>query len=303
MQPAKALSLHLSELDQPVISYYDIAMFIFNLLISGRYKGDSVELSANDGNYINSLEKNIEALIQFGIIDYHKDFSKGKIFKITAKKAYNAGDVLCSIDPFAYLSHLSAMDYHGFTDRIPKILYYTTPPTKDWVKFANDKMLKDSKGKLNEYFDGKLPRLTKTKIHTIDKTPIISYSSIHQGAFKKIEGRSLRVSTSGRTFLDMVRKPDYCGGMRHVLEVYSKFGKEHSRLIISEIDRHGNLIEKTRAGYILEEICKIKDEIIENWAKNVQRGGSRMLDPQSEYSDNYSAKWSLSINMEFDENE
>jgi predicted transcriptional regulator of viral defense system len=164
-------------------------------------------------------------------------------------------------------------------------------------------MLKDSKEKLNEYFDSKLPGLTKIKIRTIEKTPIVSYASIHQGAFKKIEGRSLRVSTSGRTFLDMVRKPDYCGGMRHVLEVYSKFAKEHRQLIISEIDRHGNLIEKTRAGYILEEICKIKDETIENWAKKVQRGGSRRLDPQSEYSENYSAKWSLSINVDFDENE
>jgi predicted transcriptional regulator of viral defense system len=303
MQPAKALSLHLSELDQPVISDYDIAMFIFNLLVSGKYKGDPLEPFTNDGNYMKIMEKTIEALLQFGVIDYFKNFSKGKVFKITAKKGYSTGDVLCSIDPFAYLSHLSAMDYHGLTDRIPKILYYTTPPAKDWVKFANDKMQTDSKDNLNEYFKSKLPRLTKIKIHTIEKTPIISYSSIHKGAFKKIEGRSLRVSTSGRTFLDMLRKPDYCGGMRHVIEVCSKFGKEHSRLIISEIDRHGNLIEKTRAGYILDEICKIKDVTIENWAKNVQRGGSRRLDPQSEYSENYSAKWSLSINVDLDENE
>lgn len=303
MQPAKALSLHLSEIDQPVISDYDIAMFIFNLLESGMYKGDPLEPSTNDVNYTTIMEKTIEALLQFGVIDYYKNFSKGKVFKIIAKKGYSTGDVLCSVDPFAYLSHLSAMDYHGLTDRIPKILYYTTPPTKDWVKYAKEKMKKDCKDKLKEYSDSKLPRLTKINIHTIEKTPIISYSSIHQGAFKKIEGRSLRVSTSGRTFLDMVRKPDYCGGMRHILEVFSKFGKEHSRLIISEIDRHGNLIEKTRAGYILEEICKIKDETIENWAKNVQRGGSRKLDPQSEYSENYSTKWSLSINVDLDYNE
>jgi predicted transcriptional regulator of viral defense system len=303
MQPAKALSLHLSELDQPVVSDYDIAMFIFNLLISGRYKGESVESSANVRSYTKLMDNTIEALLQFGIIDYLKHFSKGKVFKITAKKGYGIGDILCSIDPFAYLSHLSAMDYHGLTDRIPKILYYTTPPPKDWAKFANDKMENDSKKNLNKYFDSKLPKLTRIKIPAIDKTPMIPYSSIHQGAFKKIEGRSLRVSTSGRTFLDMVRKPDCCGGMRHVLEVYSKFAKEHSRLIISEIDRHGNLIEKTRAGYILDEICKIKDETIENWAKSVQRGGSRKLDPQSEYSENYSAKWSLSINVDLDENE
>ena len=305
MQPAKALSLHLSELDQPVISDYDIAVFVFNLLISGMYKGNSVESSTNDDSYMKTMEQTIEALIQFGIIDYHKDFSKGKVFKITAKKAHTAGDVLCSIDPFAYLSHLSAMDYHGLTDRIPKILYYSTPPTKDWGKFANDKMIKDSREKLNDYFESKLPRLIKIKIKnsTIDKTPIISYSSIHQGAFKKIEGRCLRVSTSGRTFLDMLREPDYCGGMRHVLEVYRKFGKVHRQLIINEIDRHGNLIEKTRAGYILEEVCKIKDETIENWAKNVQRGGSRKLDPQGDYSENYSAKWSLSINVDLAENE
>jgi predicted transcriptional regulator of viral defense system len=30
--------------------------------------------------------------------------------------------IICCIAPFCYLSHLSATEYHGLTDRLPKLL-------------------------------------------------------------------------------------------------------------------------------------------------------------------------------------
>ena len=86
------------------------------------------------------------------------------------------------------------------------------------------------------------------------KNKIFRYSSVHQGAFKHIDGRMLRVSTIGRTFLDMLRKPDYCGSMYHVAGIFKNNGQQYSKLIIDEIDRHGTNIEKARAGYLLEEV-------------------------------------------------
>lgn len=43
-----------------------------------------------------------------------------------------AKEIACSLDPFAYLSHLSAMEYHGLTDRFPKIVFMFTPSQSDW---------------------------------------------------------------------------------------------------------------------------------------------------------------------------
>jgi predicted transcriptional regulator of viral defense system len=160
-------------------------------------------------------------------------------------------------------------------------------------------MEKDCKGFLDDYLKCQLPQLITIKFDKIQKTQITRYSSIHQGAFKNVEGRKLRVSTIGRTFLDMLRKPDYCGGIRHIMDAFSTFGPQYKRLIIDELDRHGNAIEQARAGYLLEECCHIKDdEKIEQWAKRVQRGGSRKLDPEGPYREIYSERWCLSINVE-----
>ena len=51
--------------------------------------------------------------------------------------------VLCAIDPFGYVSHLSAMEYHGLTDRLSKTLYFTTPPPAEWSQLAAARMRKD----------------------------------------------------------------------------------------------------------------------------------------------------------------
>lgn len=39
----------------------------------------------------------------------------------------NAEEVVCSVDPFCYVSHLSAMEYHGLTNRMPTLLFISSP--------------------------------------------------------------------------------------------------------------------------------------------------------------------------------
>ena len=161
---------------------------------------------------------------------------------------------------------------------------------------AGEKMKKDLGRFLRKYSSLTLPKLTRIGFEKVKRRPIVRYSSIHYGAFKNIKGRKMRVSTVGRTFLDMVREPGNCGGMRHVIAVYSEFAKAYKDLIIDEVGRHGKKIEKSRAGYLLEEHCGIKDQRILDWLTDVQRGGSRKLDPHEEYSNEYSERWCISLN-------
>jgi len=268
-------------------------MSIFSLWSAKKFHGQKLEIADNDSLDSLLVEQIITSLRDFGIIEPHKDFPKGKVFRITGKKSYTTGDTVCAVDPFSYVSHISAMDFHGLTERIPKVLYVSSPPPREWTKFANNKMGKD-------YLKTKLPRLTRMDYKKIEKCPIIHYSSIHRGAFKKIEGRSLRVSTIGRTFLDMVREPSYCGGMRHIAEIFRDFGQQYERIITDEIGKHGKKIEKARAGYYFEEICKLTSSIFDKWASEAERGGSRKLDPQNEFSQIFSERWCLSVNVELD---
>jgi hypothetical protein len=297
MKLSQAIALHLGELDQPVISNYELDMFIFNALFEKKFKKLPIEFTYHFRTK-NQINDELKAIVSFGVIIPHNDFPEGKVFQIVGKKGFDLGDIACSVDPFAYISHLSAMAFHGITNRIPNTLYISTPPPQKWAVFALMKMKKDCQGSLKEYFDKGFSRLTRIKFDKFNRNPVVRYSSIHWGAFKTIKDRKIRVSTIGRTFLDMVREPNYCGGIRHVIEVFKEFGSPYKKLIIDEVDRHGNQIEKIRVGYLLEEVCNIRDNIIENWANFTQRGGSRKLDPTGEFSSTYSERWSLSLNVE-----
>ncbi|MDZ7661059.1 hypothetical protein [Thiohalophilus sp.] len=96
----------------------------------------------------------------------------------------------------------------------------------------------------------------------------------------------------------MIRNPDYCGGVRHIIDVYKDNADIYLKTIVEEIDRHGGPIDKVRAGYILDEVCKLNDQKINKWLGNVQRGGSRKLVASAPYSPIFSEKWCISINLE-----
>ena len=161
------------------------------------------------------------------------------------------------------------------------------------------KMTKDvGLDSIDDFLTENLPRLRKLNISKIGRLTVHRYSSEHLGAFISIQGRSLRVSTIGRTFLDMLREPDLCGGIYHVLDVFEEHASRHAKLIVDEIDRHGKQIDKTRAGYILAERMDLSDPRMDQWKNAVQRGGSRKLYAGNPYSSEYSEQWCLSINVE-----
>jgi predicted transcriptional regulator of viral defense system len=189
------------------------------------------------------------------------------------------------------------MEYHGLTDRIPKVLFYTSPAPPRWREFARERMKKDFGDDLPDFHESHLPKIVRINFNKINKRVVSQYASDHLGAFKSPKGKMLRVSTIGRTFLDMLRRPDLCGGINHVIDVYKEHSEKYLNLIINEIDAHGKPIDKIRAGYILEEKCTLENELINRWHAFVQRGGSRKLDPTEEYSSDYSERWCLSINI------
>src|SRR3546814_17754380 len=103
-----------------------------------------------------------------------------------------------------------------------------------------------------------------------------------RGAFKTIKSPHIRVATVGRTFLEMLREPEHCGGIQHVVDTYKDYAARYLPLITEELERHGTAIEKVRAGYLLDEVCHLQHPTMTAWIKHAQRGGSRMLDPRSD---------------------
>ncbi|WP_238532113.1 hypothetical protein [Rahnella aquatilis] len=106
----------------------------------------------------------------------------------------------------------------------------------------------------------------------------------------------VRVTNIGETFLDMLKEPDLCGGFEHVFSVFENYHEKFLPVILKEISKNGNSMDKARAGYILEEVIGIKNKVIESWKDDVKRGGSRKLIPSNPYKNVFSETWCISIN-------
>jgi predicted transcriptional regulator of viral defense system len=281
--PIKKIALSIGNLKQPVVTNYQLGIIFFT------QKKESI-----------TFDELVKGLLSVGIIEINKDFPGDSVYNVFGRSDPSAMEVACSIDPFAYVSHLSAMEYHGLTDRISRMLFLSSPSQQKWRIFAKDRMARYLGKNISRYEKSRLPRLTRIPIRKIGKKNVSFYSSSHLGAYKSVKDKTLRISTLGRTFMDMLRRPDLCGGIYHVIDVYREYAKQYLDLIVDEIDSHGKKIDRVRAGYMLEEICKLEHRKVKRWLKDVQRGGSRKLDSTNDYSARYSERWSLSINVEID---
>lgn len=299
MDIQKATALEIGNLNQPVVTLYQISVIIFRLYKQGSYQNEKFWRLKKKNAARSDCRRIVQQLLTRGVLSESASVRRTEVFSILGMKEDSPNEVVCCIDPFAYISHLSAMEWHGLTDRTAHTLFYSSPPTKAWREFARDKMVKDMGNEsIEEFLLQNLPRLKRINLQKIGRLTVHRYLSEHLGAFTSIQNRCLRVSTIGRTFLDMLREPDLCGGIYHVLDVFEEHGPRYRKLIVDEIDRHGNQIDKVRAGYILAERMEIDDPRINKWKTVVQRGGSRRLYAGSPYSPEYSEDWCLSINVE-----
>ena len=293
-----ALTLKIGQSKNPIITTYEVGLHLFQLYQDKKYNGQEITSVRKALPERRDYQRHLNKLLERGILQESKSVSNHNVFAIFGKDQSSSEDIACSIDPFAYLSHLSAMEWHGLTDRLPKLMFLSTPPTKEWKEFAYKRMQRDLGAALPDYLERGLPPLLRYNFDRVNRNVVKRRSSIHLGAFINIRDRALRVSTIGRTFLDMIDSPDLCGGIYHVLDVYERHAEEYLDLIVSEIDRHGRKIDKVRAGYILDERLGLSHPVLESWSQAVQRGGSQKLDASRDYSPRYSEKWCLSLNVE-----
>lgn len=301
-QPIKigrAVALEIGRLNQPVVTLHQIAVVIFNLYLTGTCKGEKIAHLSKTRADRSDCTRIVRKLVSLGVLEESRSVRHNEVFNLLGRDRGTPEEIACSVDPFAYISHMSAMEWHGLTDRIGRTMIYSSPPPKNWHRFAREKLQKEvGKDHLHDYLIKNLPRLKRLNFKKIGRMSIHRYVGEHLGAFTSVQGQCTRVSTIGRTFLDMIREPDLCGGIYHVLDVYNEHGRRYLKLIVDDIDRHGRKIDKIRAGYILDERMNVHEPRIDGWRKFAQRGGSRKLSSGSPYSSEYSEKWSLSTNIE-----
>jgi len=225
------------------------------------------------------------------IVDTDRDYG-ARIIRVLTVPDLSAEEIVCLADPTAYVSHLSAMQRWGLTDRRPEALMMTRPDRETASARLRDHM----DALLDEDENNPYPLKFISHPEKVRRRPLHLFETKAAGAYIRIRGEQTRLSTIGQTFLDMLQKPDLCGGMGHVLDVWEDHAETYLDEIVGAVDGATSPLVKSRAGYIIEERLGLSHSGIEPWKALGQRGGSRRLDPAKEFAPVYSETWMLSLN-------
>ena len=204
-----------------------------------------------------------------------------------------AEDIICLLDPTSYISHLSAMQRWGITDRSPYTLVLTRPDHKT----AAAQLLAYMTESIGEDEANPFPLKIIHHPARVRNRAVRIYKSKVAGAFLKNRGDNVRLSTIGQTFLDMLQRPGLCGGMSHILDVWEEHAKPYLEEIVAAVDTATSGLVKSRAGYILEEYLGLHHRGIDHWKAFGQRGSSRKLDPSKDFASTFSETWMISLNV------
>jgi predicted transcriptional regulator of viral defense system len=292
VKPVDAFRYALVEQGAPVVSPYDLFVLLWKVYRAGEFRGTRISKRRElpDENSFNYFRRK---LLKDRYLREDEEFGKDA-YRVSDVPDGTAEEITARLNPFCYLSHLSAMQRYGLTVRSPEALTLSMPDNltaaieeRGRADFGTEPTAEEFRVPLvvvpfPEKVRGRLVRLHRTV-----RTPVVT----------QIRGSSARIASIGETFVQMLDQPELCGGMSHVVSVWDEHAKTYVEDIIPAVERATEKIVKVRAGYLLQERQGLTDPRIETWSRFAQRGGSRKLDPSRPYVSKYSEKWMLSLNV------
>lgn len=200
-------------------------------------------------------------------------------------------EVLMEAHPYAAISHLSALVFHGLTNELPKSitamvsrdgtggqLPLGTEP-RDWegVPLVSGRMPKRILGRPTEWTQVKPERFFG----------VAAYQP---------RGYLVRVTTPERTLIDGLQAPELSGGIANVLRGWALASHTLDLdVLVHDVERFQIGLLRQRVGFILDELG-LSHPLIEQWQRAAPRGGSSRLVGSAPYDPVFSERWNLSLN-------
>lgn len=290
------LSLEVRGQDIPVVTRYWLYLKILEMYRSDAAK--SLYLRGNEPTY-NKVKKLIAELVSSRVVSR---IGSSQVFSVLGVPTSSVTDAVCLADDYCSVAYLSAMQRWGISERNPKALLLHRPSGELLNGVIEEKVQKDAKR-----FGLEVEQMVVKPVKSLSVlnagpwgSPVEIVQDKKERAISTLRGSSTRISTLSQTFIDTLAKPELCGGMAHVIDVWEEHIPGMTRKNISEL--MGLLlgsppIVKVRAGYLLEEQLGLSVEGIDVLSQSAQRGGSRVLDPQKPFAPTFSEKWMLSLNV------
>lgn len=295
----------LNEYPFSVINGEEIAKQIFRLYKSKSYGIDKIARIRSDEPRLSVYHSLVLSLTRAGVISeiegFHSASSSTYPFNgsyiIKSKPEYSAPDAACVIYPYAHLAYLSAMERHGLTLKNPQVIYLGMPARETWKTKAKANLNIDFDYSINFSEVNFMPKYPSKNI--IFGMSVIPVSEKDQSGIIRVTNSPVMITSPARTFVDMTRKPDFCGGADDAVESFLENAKPFRKQIIKYTNDYGGKIDKARVGFLLDSVMGISDPIIDSWQKEavLSRGSSKVLIPGAPFSEHYSPEWSLSLNL------
>jgi predicted transcriptional regulator of viral defense system len=293
---SKAIEAALHDSGMSVITEFSLFGVISPLLAMGTYADQPIARMPSLWGH-DQLRAMIRTLTKRRILAPDDDFKNGAWRVVRALTTATPEEAICLVDPFAYVSHLSAMQRYGLTDRSPEALHITTPKRMLWSEIRAQRV-RELLGEVpSSATPPPLVRIGLGPEQNVRGRPVILHQTVHPAVPTQLAGASDRIASIGRVFVDMLDQPQLCGGIHHVLDCFARHAETWQDEIVTAVDEYDSPIVKVRAGYIFDEELSLANPATERWTQFAQRGGSRKLDPHTPYGSVFSEKWMLALNV------
>ena len=283
----------IEETGRPVLQLFEFFQLVERLHAEREARG-LMRLSKTAD--VNSASRFRRTLIGADVISRDRNYGSVAL-RVQGIRDTSAEGVATMLDPTCYVSHLSAMQRWGLTNRRPEALHLTRPDrAQARIRLRELHANFFAAHKPPSDFAGYMPTLV-THPAVVRRRPVEVLQTKQSGASLVSRSDSVRVATVGQTFLDTLLRPDLCGGMGHVLDVWSEHAATHLEDVVAAVKAAPTAIAKVRAGYIIDERLGLSHPTVEVWRELAQRGGSRVLDPDRPFAPTFSETWMLSLNV------
>jgi len=201
--------------------------------------------------------------------------------------------IIMEANPWAVLSHATAMRYHDLTDLMAQSIVVSDYGVRSTSRLPVGTMPED-------WIEIDQPRPLFPK--QLNKTTVTWRKLGPESDFGTMLGLSqslpIYITDLERTLLDGLRSPRHCGGIAKVFDAWRSASPRMSiDRIIEYTERLESPLMRQRVGFVLETL-RFKHVNLVEWQKRVERGGSMRLVAEREYASTFAENWGLSINVD-----
>lgn len=270
---------------------------------SKKYKNTKITGLRSNTNIFRKFDFICEYIIENKVVFPGVKTSKGYKFFYKRQNKLKPLNAVCDLFPYGYLSFLTAMKFYNLTMISSESIYFTTFNRTLWkavsIKNISSKLSVDIKEISDDFLSRMIPPYPVDQ-EVLGNDLIVTIDSQLRDSEFDIVRSGLRVQKMMPLLVDMTRKPQYCGGLELVLDIYIKQPLDVFEQLLPYLDKHGSAIDKARIGFICYRLLKIDHPLLNKWIIEIQsdnkRGSSRKLVSYLPFASKFDDIWNISLN-------